>query len=31
MKDEANAILPANGSGEPETVEEPNPWDDILR
>ncbi|MEJ2228566.1 MAG: MerR family transcriptional regulator [Alphaproteobacteria bacterium] len=30
MKDEANA-LPANGSGGPETDEEPNPWDDILR
>jgi hypothetical protein len=31
MKDEANAILPAKGGGGPETDEEPNPWDDILR
>jgi hypothetical protein len=30
MKDEANALIPVNGNG-PETDEEPNPWDDILR
>ena len=29
MKDEADALVPANGAHK--TDEEPNPWDDILR
>ena len=29
MKDEADALVPANGAHE--TDEEPNPWDNILR
>ena len=29
MKDEAEALIPALGQGEPD--EAPNPWDDVLR